>query len=347
MPANLPPNYHVVEARYKSATDPAEKLAALQELWVLLPKHKHTEKMQADLKTKLSQLRKTPGSRAGGRQKPEFCIERGGAGQLWLVGPPNAGRSSLLARLTTATPEISEGLFTTKKPVPGMLTFEDIGIQLVEAPAIYPTLTPKWLSPNLRIGDGVLLVFGLGSDELFEGVDEVLATLERAKIVLYPPASADLSAEALAEAEPDPPDEPGVELLPGFVVLNQADLDPDGGLEALLRDYLAEKGPAWAALPVLRVSAATGDGLAEVPRRLFDALSILRVYSKLPGKPPDLAAPFVRPRGTTVLELTEHIHKELAARFQFARLWRGDKYEGGRVSGDFVLEDRDIVEIHA
>ena len=336
MPANLPPNYHVVEARYKAATDPAEKLAALQELWVLLPKHKHTEKMQADLKTKLSQLRKTPGSRAGGRQKPEFCIERGGAGQFWLVGPPNAGRSSVLAGLTTATPEISEGLFTTKKPVPGMMTFEDIGIQLVEAPAVYPTMTPKWLSPNLRIGDGLVLVFGLGSDELFEGVDEVLATVERAKIAPYPP-----------DTDPEPPDEPGVEPLPCLVLLNQADLDPDGGLEALFRDYWALKGPAWAGLPVLRVSATTGEGLADVPRRLFDALGILRVYSKLPGKPPDLAAPFVRPRGTTVLELTEHIHKELAARFQFARLWRGDKYEGGRVSGDFVLEDRDVVEVHA
>jgi len=336
MPANLPPQYHVVEARYKAATDPAEKLAALQELWVLLPKHKHTEKMQCDLKTKLSQLRKTPGARAGGRQKLELSVERGGAGQFWLVGPPNAGRSSLLAALTTATPEISEGLFTTKKPVPGMLAFEDIGIQLVEAPAIYPTLTPKWLAPNLRIGDGVVLVFGLGSDELFEGVDEVLSTIQKAKIVLYPP-----------DADPPEPDDPGVEPLPGLVLVNQADLDPDGSLEALFRDYLSSHADAPRGLPILRVSAATREGLAEVPRRLFDTLGVIRVYTKLPGKPPDLAAPFVRPRGTTALELAEHIHKDLVARFQFGRLWRGDKYVGGRVSGDFVLEDKDVIEIHA
>lgn len=336
MPANLPPQYHVVEARYRAATDPAEKLAALQELWVLLPKHKHTEKMQCDLKTKLSQLRKTPGARAGGRQKPEFSIERGGAGQFWMIGPPNGGRSALLAALTTATPEVSEGLFTTKKPVPGMLTFEDVAIQVVEAPAIYATLTPKWLAPNLRLGDGVVLVFGLASDELFEGVDEVLATLQKAKVELYPP-----------DAEAPVPDDPGVEPLPGFIVLNQADLDPGGGLAELFLDYLATRPDAPRDLPVLRVSATTGEGLADVPRRLFDALGVLRVYSKLPGKPPDLAAPFVRPKGTTVLELTEHIHKELVGRFQFARLWRGEKYVGGRVSGEFELEDRDVVEVHA
>jgi len=330
MPANLPPNYHVVEARYRAATDPAEKLTALQELWVLLPKHKGTEKMQAELKAKMSALRKTPGSRAGGARKPECAVERGGAGQFWLVGPPQGGRSALLRALTQAEPEVSEGLFTTRLPVPGMGRFEDVALQLVEAPAIYPNMTPKWIGPNLRISDGLVLVFGLGYDEVLEGVEEVRGTLERAKIALYRPGD-----------EPPDPDDPGVEPLPGVVVLNQADLDPGGELVELVRGELP-----WD-LPVLATSVTTGAGLPELLRLLYESLGVMRVYAKPPGKPPDMDAPFVVPVGATVLELTERIHKELAARFQFARLWRGERYTGGRVSGDFALEDRDVLEIHA
>jgi ribosome-interacting GTPase 1 len=332
MPANLPPHYHDLEARARAATDPAEKLALYRELWVLLPKHKHTEKMQADLKSKMSRLRKEPGSRggSGGRGKLEFQVERSGAGQVFVIGPPNAGKSALLRALTSATPEVSEAPFTTKKPVPGMMKFEDVGIQLVEAPAVFPGLTPKWLGPHLRICDALVLCFGLGQDDLLERWDDVRAELERAKIVAYNP-----------DAEAPEPEDPGLEPLPAFVFLTQADLDAGGEMRALFEEYSRTD------LPILTLSTVSGQGLAEVPGRLYRTLGLMRIYSKLPGKPPDMESPFVVPAGTDVVGLTAHIHKELVERFQFARLWRGERYEGGRVSGDFVLEDKDVVEVHA
>jgi uncharacterized protein len=330
MPANLPPPYIAAEERYRQGREPAEKMAILQEMWTLLPKHKGTDKLQAELKAKMSKLRKTPGSRGGGARKPEFHVERSGAGQFFLIGPPGAGRSSLMRALTSAEPEVSEGMFTTKKPVPGMMRFEDVAVQLIEAPPLFPSMTPKWLYPNLRIGDGLILVFSLGNDEVLERWDEVKEDIARAKVVLHPP-----------DEEPPDSDDPGIEPLPAWILMNKADLDEDGVIEEIFRDYVD-----WD-LPMLRVSATTGEGLEAFPRQVWDSLQMLRVYTKLPGKPPDLKAPFVLPRGRHVIDLTERIHKDLVPRFEFARLWRGERYTGARVSGEFELLDGDVVEVHA
>ena len=333
MTANLPPTYHVAEAKYKAATDPAEKLSLLHELWTILPKHKGTDKMQADLKARMAKLRRTPGARAGGVRRPEFTVERSGAGQFFLIGPPNAGRSSILSALSSADPEISEGQFTTRKPVPGMMRVDDVGLQLIEAPAIYPGMTPKWLAPTLRVVDGLVLVFGLGSDELLEGFDEVMSTLKAAKIVPYTPGD-----------DAPMPEDPGLEPMPCFVLLNQADLDPDEELSALFHEYVEE---TLAGLPVLRVSATSGEGLKAFGQAVWTSLDLIRIYTKLPGKPPDLKKPFVVPREATVIDLCGRIHKDLIPRFEFARLWRGERYTGARVSADFELKDKDILEIHA
>ncbi len=127
MPTNLPPDYFQVEKRYREAQSPAEKAALLEEMLSIVPKHKGTDHLRADLRRQLSKLKGESQSRKKhGVHQTIYHVEREGAGQAALIGAPNAGKSSLVAALTRATPEISEVPFTTRRPVPGMMPFENI-----------------------------------------------------------------------------------------------------------------------------------------------------------------------------------------------------------------------------
>src|SRR5580700_4328002 len=139
MAVNLPPQYHDAEARYKKAQSPEDKLTSLKEMWVLLPKHKASEKVQADLKTKISELTDEIEQAKLGPKKAapgSFKIPKQGAGQVVFLGPPNAGKSRLITRLTKATPTVAAYPFTTREPVPGMMDYEDVRVQLVDLPPI-------------------------------------------------------------------------------------------------------------------------------------------------------------------------------------------------------------------
>src|SRR5262249_7922157 len=136
MPANLTPQYLEAERRFKHAESVHEKIAALEEMMATIPKHKGTEKLQADLKKKLSALRKQSEQSSKGGRREAFVVEREGARQLALVGAPNTGKSQLLRSLTNATPEVADYPYTTRVPIPGMMLFENARLQLVDLPPI-------------------------------------------------------------------------------------------------------------------------------------------------------------------------------------------------------------------
>ncbi|MCX6553014.1 MAG: 50S ribosome-binding GTPase, partial [Acidobacteria bacterium] len=123
MPANLSPEYHRAEERLRGARSPDEKIAALEEMLRVIPKHKGTDHMQADLKGRIAKLRKEIGKK-GGKGGFTFIVPREGAGQVAIAGPPNSGKSSLVRALTRATPAVGSYPFTTREPVPGMMPFE-------------------------------------------------------------------------------------------------------------------------------------------------------------------------------------------------------------------------------
>jgi hypothetical protein len=330
MPANLTAQYKTAEERYRRAVTHEEKGDALREMLALLPKHKGTEKLQADLRKRLSKLEDEDAhaARSAHRGPDPGHVKREGAGQWVLVGPPNAGKSSLLAALTHAHPEIAEYPFTTRVPQPGMMPFEDVQVQLVDTPAVAAGHVESWL-PNLVHGaDGVLLVLDPTADDLDDAWRALGELLERARV--WP------------KARPLPPDaSPLVVRRPVVVLANRADEDADGTFAALARETV---GPE---LPFLAVSAATGAGLDALRPLLFAELHRIRVHTKEPGHPPDLGRPFVLAEGATVEALAALVHQDLAARLKFARIWgRHARFDGQQVDRHHVLADGDVVELH-
>jgi len=328
--ANLTPQYHDAEERFKGAADHAEKLAALREMTALLPKHKGTEKLLADLRKRLSKLEDEAAhpSRGGPGHRVEVGhVRREGAGQWVLLGPPNAGKSALLAALTHAHPEVGEYPFTTRAPLPGMMEFEDVQVQLVDTPAVAEGHTESYL-PNLaHDADGILLVLDVTADDAEAAARLLHDLLSRARI--WP------------RARPLPPDAPPfLQPKPVLVLGNKAEED-DGTFAVLAREAVG------ADLPFFPVSAVTGAGLEALREILFRELKRIRVYGKEPGKKPDFERPFVLPEGATIHDLAAHVHKEIAERLKFARLWGHAKFDGQQVDRHHVLADRDVVELHA
>src|SRR5437660_5449734 len=109
MAANLTPQYLEAETEYKRAQTSEERLACIKKMYSLLPKHKASEKLQADLKTKISETREEAERERKSPKKVgvSYKIPKQGAGQYVLVGAPNSGKSRLLSRLTRASPEVA------------------------------------------------------------------------------------------------------------------------------------------------------------------------------------------------------------------------------------------------
>ena len=323
MPANLTPQYRAAEAKFKAARSPEERRAALEEMLAIIPKHKGTEKMQADLKRRLARLRQEEDVRTA-KHGHSFKVEPEGAAQIVLLGPPNCGKSSLLAALTHAEPAIAEYPFTTTRPQPGMLGFEDVHIQLVDLPPIAAEHMDPWLPGLVRGADAALLLVDPTSAGLPEDVEIVRERLAAAGV----PLVGELPEDA------DPHDTP----IPALMIVTKADRARPEDLAVLGELYAS-------AYPMAQVSVATRAGLDALKVMLWRRLQLVRAYAKPPGKPADRAEPFVLPLGTTVAEFAERVHREVAEKLQFARVW-GGKLDGQRVAREFELRDRDVVELH-
>lgn len=330
MPANLSPEYKQAELAYRAAREPRDKLDSLKEMLRAIPKHKGTEHLQADIKSRIKQLtEELAGPKKGGARSAGLAVRREGAAQVCLVGPPNAGKSRLHAALTGSHSEVGDFPYTTQAPVPGMLPYEDIAFQLVDLPAISRERTHPGTINLLQGADAAWLVVDLADPGCCDQVVAIREELARRRIVLDESWPAPPAADVFAAR------------LPTLLVANKSDLDPDPEEVKVLEELLDIRYPAAA------VSAATGHGLQTLAPFLFKALGVVRVYSKLPGKPADRERPFVVRSGARVLDVARLVHQDVAATLKYARVWGSGEFDGQQVGPEHRVADGDILELHA
>lgn len=356
MPANLTPQYKEAERRYRQATTPEEQAEALSEMLRLIPKHKGTDKLQADIKRRMAQLRKESRKPSvTSRQRPIYVIDIEGAGQVPVLGGPNAGKSALVASLTNAHVQVADYPYTTQQPAPAMMPFEDTQVQLIDTPPASEEYAPPWIAELVRRADAVLLVADLSTEDGWEAPAFIVEQLEERGIRLVaarvdrPAVTVDgdeqpavvVEEQELASPDAEEDEESLTFQMPTMLVASKHDHpDAEAGL-ATLREYFGDR------FPILTLSTEDENSLARLREATFLALRMIRVYSKEPGKQAEHGRPWLLHEGSTVHDLANVIHHDLADGFQYGRLWGSARFEGQRVGEDYVLSDQDVVEIHA
>ena len=340
VPANLSPDYKTAEAAFRRARDPRERLEHLREMLRVIPKHKGTDHLQAEIKKRIKDLTSDLGvsSKGGARTGPATYVPADGAAQIALIGPPNSGKSTLHAALTGSHSGAGPYPFTTQYPQPGIYTYDDIPFQLVDLPPIAKQHPVPWIVNALQPAEAALLVVDLGDPECVESVMLVHDMLEQRRVELTPRWPADTTDSGQADMD----DFASFTIsLPTLLIAAKADVSPNYRDELEILEDLA--GFSY---PSLGVSAESGVGLDRVGEWLKKNLEIVRIYTKIPGRTADMTRPFTVRKGQTVADVARLVHRELAASVRFARLWGDESFPGQQVGRDHVVADGDVLELH-
>jgi len=208
-----------------------------------------------------------------------------------------------------------------------MLRHEDIQIQLVDAPPVMDDSVASWLYNIFKAADLLLLTVDLSDDPAGQ-VELILDELARRRI--FP-----------QEKTPQEEYPSGSVQKPCIIVGTKLDVPEAAENVDALKEEWGQR------FPVLAISAEQGMQTTEFGRELFRQLNIIRVYTKSPGKKPDMDEPFILEQGSTVEDLARAIHKDLTNQFKYARIWGSERFSGQKVARNFVLSDGDVIELHA
>ena len=327
MPTNLPPEYFAADRKFREAESTSAKIAALEEMMSTIPKHKGTDKLRADLRRKISKLKSEKQKKKGAtKHESEYHIEKEGAGRIVIVGQPNVGKSSIVAHLTHAIPKISESPFTTWQPLPGMIPIEDIQVQLIDTPPLNKEHTEPEFFDLLRTADLILIVVDLKATP-FQQLEDSLELLKEHKIV---PSNLKMKIE----------ENHRIKFLPTLVIVNKDDDDKCD------EDFEVFKELLEIDLPLIPLSVLKKRNIEKLKIKIFEALEIIRIYSKPPGKEADLTKPFVLKKGSNVEEFASKVHHDFYKKLKTARVWGSNVFDGQLVGRDHILQDKDIVELH-
>lgn len=327
MPANLPPPFFEAEKRYREAKSASEKIEALEEMLTIMPKHKGTDKLRADLRRRIAKVKAQAQQKKGAAKRDtEYSIDKEGAAQVVLVGAPNVGKSSLVSSLTNAKPEVADFPHSTWKPTPGMVHYENIQFQLVDTPPVTQDFIDSWMTDLLRRADILVIVVDLHADAL-QQLEDTLSILRELRI--FPEGTA--IPEGVSKT-------PFTKKM--LILANKMDeLGEEEDFEVFLE--LSET-----LLSALGASTLTGRNLPALSKEIYALSGVIRVYTKAPGKEPNFKAPFVLSKESTLEDLAAKIHKDFADKLKFAKVWGKAVYDGQMVQRDYVLQEGDIVEIH-
>ena len=382
MPTNVDHEYIKAEELYQQAHTLEEKIKATEGMIRVAPKHKGAEKLLKMLKRRLSKLRmeledkrERRASSGGG---PSFAVKKEGAAQVALVGLPNSGKSKLLKDLTSARVEVADYPFTTREPVPGMMKFEDVQVQLLEVPAIVEgSSVGRGLGAQplsvARNADAIILVADASNDPvqqvkiLLSELDAVGVKLNRKppKISIQRRSSGGIEIKGAAMVEGGEAEIKRImqeySIHNAFVVIEEsATIDEFDEILSesavyplgfILLTKLDKPGASknldtvkWEFGGKLEM-LHTGESVDRIKREIYKKLDLIRVYTKRPDEQP-AKRPIVVHRGSTVMDIARSVHKDFAKDLKFARVWGSTKFPGQQVPRDYVFGDKDTVELH-
>jgi len=328
VPANLTPQYHKAEREYRTAETAVDRVQCLETMLRIIPKHKGTDRLQGELRAKLKEARVEVQVEASAPKSTRtFRISKQGAGTVFIIGPPNSGKSRLVAELTNAEPNVEPYPFTTREPLSAMMPVHDVMVQLVDTPPVTASNLEPYLLNFVRSSELTILCFNGSSDDAPQEVFDVIEQFRQRKTVLS------------AESGFDDDDFSIVHVPTLLVLTHAADEDVD-----IRREFFSELSPPE--LPIALVDFDQGIHIEELRAAIYEALSVIRVYTKRPGQSADSEAPLTFPQGATVEDFALKLHQDLFDTLQFAKvLSRGsDNYT--RVNRDYELSDGDTVELH-
>jgi ribosome-interacting GTPase 1 len=336
MPANLTPQYHKAEDEYRRAQSANERLACLENMLRLIPKHKGTDKLQADLKHRIKverdeiQAEKSAPKKGSGAS---FRIPRQGAGTVLVIGAPNAGKSRIVKELTSANPVVANYPFATREPLPGMMTWNDVTVQLVDTPPIAADRMEGYLAGMVRSADALVLAFDGSSDD---APDETLAAAaELAERSTFLSAENGFGEEDYSQVR-----------VKTLLVATRGD---DPGLAdrlAYWREIRTAGASGLAEIPELKVELDRPECAQELRNAIYELLAVIRVYTKAPGKKADMEKPYTLPAGGTAADLAAKVHRELADKLRHAKIWSRGSTDAQTVGPDHALSDGDVAELH-
>jgi len=327
MPANLTPQYLEAELKFKQAKATPEKIKALEVMMAVIPKHKGTERLRGQLKSRMAKLKEELQKRPSiGKAEQAYNIKGEGAAQVILLGLPNSGKSSLFSQITNASSEVGDYSFTTQKPIPGMTKFENLQIQLVDTPPVQlDHIEPGF--PNLiRNADTLLLLADLTEDPVSQ-MEIVIEELNKMRI-------------KVAGKGPIPSLEMGWVFLRALLVGNKCDVKNAMGAYQRLESHFRDS------FPILPISAKERMNFDELKKETYQILGIIRVYTKIPGKEPDLTEPVILKKGSTVGDVALSVHKDFVAKLRYAKIWGSGKFDGQMVKRDYLVNEGDVIELH-
>ncbi len=331
MPANLPPQYYVLDREFKKERDPFEKLRLAKELLAMMPKHKGTDKLQAEMKAKIALLRKETeggGSKKHGvrRVDPYSHFDKEGAGQIVLIGPPNSGKSSILDTMTNCNPPIGDYPYTTRYPLAGMTMYQSVPLQLIDTPPISEETFENYIPNLIRQADISVVVVDVSAGDLEDQLKVFFSSLDEKKIVLCPKIPDEIEDARYCYKK--------------VIFAGHKYLDENG------EEGLAKLKELYKEFVIVPTSILDDDSMENLKVAIYKMLGIMKVFTKKVGHEPDFNDPVILPIGGTVEEAAYVLHKDFALKLQYAKLWGEGRFEGQKVKNNYVLADGDIIEFH-
>jgi ribosome-interacting GTPase 1 len=380
----LNPEAQVALKKLEEAETKEEKVAAIQELLQCMNKHKGTEKFENQLKKRLAKLKaeleKEKLRKSG--VSSVFSVKKQGAGQVILVGLTNTGKSAILNHLTGAKARVDDYPFKTTRPEVGILNFNSVSIQIIEAPALFEGFNnsengPQILS-TIRNADSIVLVIDLSQDVLKQ-VNLLLYELESAGMLLNlnpPPVEVkrtgsggiQLRGVQLYDGSPEEITDflnrkrvvNALVRIWGKVSLNDIELAMDTGTLYKKAIIVATKGDFVGSLEnyqklmnaygqrfdIYPISIFKEKGIEEFKEGIFKSLNVIRIYTREPGNAVS-DKPLVIKKGATVEDVAKKLHSRFIKNFKYARIYgKSVKFDGEKVGLDHVVEDNDTIQFY-